>query len=853
VATEATGRAVCWKPERRPWGWGDVIALLVWTAAIVAFFWDAITLRGALFYFDITEINFPYREFFASELKAGRFSRWLPNLYCGLPLYSESQAGYLHPLKYLLYPWMPTWAAFNWDTILSVWLTGVGTYGWLRRHVAPTSALTGASLFGLSGFVWAHLIHTSMINALASVPFAFWALEVTWANGLLRGMVIGAFAIACQVFAGHLQDTILTGLAVGLYGLYRALIERGARHRAFALSTAVGMVLLAAILSAVQWIPSKELIDRSPRAAGMTWGELTFGSWHPELLPTTLIREAYGTRASDTDWTDGFYPYHEMNVYLGAIGMALAVVGAAAYRDRWVAFWILLAGLGTLLMLGRFTFVFDPLPRIPVLNTGRIPVRYHLWVSLAVAALAAVGVDRLSQPGRVRLRWALLFLATIALLCVPILYHIYEPIWAQPERWPSTYHRARYRWLGTELTTAVVRTAILGAAALAVARRASRLASPQLRRRIVALLPLLVMADLLGSHLHDVPTVHASYWTKPPASVEALKSDSGLIRISGFGVLSSGEPGYASSPGRIDFFRARDTIAWSLPPAWGLSSSSGITPIIPMRFKRYGDNVRFGEGRADVEGVSHILTGEPSRLRGWDRPRKAGSAYIHHNPNVLPRARLMGRPVYVSNERAAVQALRRLRKLIREQIIVEDPSHPLPENAEASGSAKILTDLPEHVVVETESGGDAYLFLADAFDPGWSATLDGNPVPIRPAQIAFRAVYVPKGAHRIVFTYEPAGFRTGLAITVAGLFLGIILMTSRRAVATLGPEHGDSGWPDLWPLWFAAISVFVVGASAIAWIPGQGVAAHPRWSGSWHRFTWGAKLEAMRPPPPPDD
>ena len=27
-----------------------------------------------------------------------------PSLYCGLPLYSESQAGYLHPLKYLLYP-----------------------------------------------------------------------------------------------------------------------------------------------------------------------------------------------------------------------------------------------------------------------------------------------------------------------------------------------------------------------------------------------------------------------------------------------------------------------------------------------------------------------------------------------------------------------------------------------------------------------------------------------------------------------------------------------------------------------------------------------------------------------------
>ena len=107
----------------------------------------------------------------------GRFSRWCPGLYCGLPLFSESQAGYLHPFKYLLYPWLETWQAFNLDTVLSVWLTGVGTYLWLRRHVGPAGALTGAAVFGLSGYVWGHLIHTSMINALASVPFVIWGLE----------------------------------------------------------------------------------------------------------------------------------------------------------------------------------------------------------------------------------------------------------------------------------------------------------------------------------------------------------------------------------------------------------------------------------------------------------------------------------------------------------------------------------------------------------------------------------------------------------------------------------------------------------------------------------------------------
>ena len=85
---------------------------------------------------------------------------------------------------------------------------------------------------------------------------------------------------------------------------------------------AAGLIGLGVVLSAVQWIPSKELLDRSPRAGGLTYEELTYASWSPELLPTLVVREAYGTRARDTDWMDGFYPYHEMDAYLGLVGLA---------------------------------------------------------------------------------------------------------------------------------------------------------------------------------------------------------------------------------------------------------------------------------------------------------------------------------------------------------------------------------------------------------------------------------------------------------------------------------------------------------------------------------------------------
>jgi hypothetical protein len=897
-----------WRFEPRPWSTADLCAVLAWTAALAWFFWDAVGCRGALFYFDITEINFPYRDFFARELRAGRFSRWCPGLYCGLPLYSESQAGYLHPLKYLLYPWMATWKAFNLDTVLSVWLTGLGTYGWLRRHVGAAGALTGAGVFGLGGFVWAHLIHTSMNNALTSVPLVVWALEWAWDGGGWRGVVLGAAALACQVFAGHLQDTILTAGVVVLYAIYRSATESGLRLRLAALGRASGVVALGIALAAVQWIPSKELLDRSPRAGGLNYSDLTFGSWHPELLPTLLVREAYGTRARDTDWMDGFYPYHEMNAYLGAIALALAVVGAAAYRDRWVAFWVILAGLGGLLMLGRFTWLFDVAHRIPIVGSSRIPVRFHLWVSVAVAAVAAVGVDRLCRPGTVRLGAAMAVIAVLALVSVPILAYVYTPVWTEASRWTRPYHLDRYRWLGHELIGGGVRTAVLGALAWATAAWASRTTDPR-ARRVAALLPLLVIADLLGAHWRDVPTIDPSYWTVPPLSARRLRADPSFQRVFGWAERSSGEPGYASE--QVDFFSARDTLDWSLPLVWGLATSGGKTPIIPRRMVEYTDHTLTGQGRFDIEGVTHLVTGpvgnrlilyqreleslrqqgrttvsssqlgaalgldndqvrndlsflrQPAypgigyrvedliaALKSWEdlygQGEPAGKASIFRNKGAFARARLVGHPVYAADEREAIQAMDRLGGAIRERLVVEDPDRPLPLDAVVSGRTTITRDEPERVVVATESPGPSYLLLADSFDPGWSATLDGRAVPIRPADLAFRAVFVPQGKHTVVFTYRPAGFGLGLVVTGCGLAVALGIWFGPRRVAPLGPEHGDASWPRAWPRWWAALLIAVILTSTVAISPSGQLSIQERWRGSVHRFTWGAGIAAMK-------
>jgi hypothetical protein len=826
-------------PERRPWGRADAVALAAWTVAIALFFWDAVAFRGAFFYFDITEINYPYRDFFANELKAGRLSMWHPGLYDGLPLFSESQAGYFHPLKFVLYPWLPTWKAFNLDMVLSVWLAGVFTYGWLRRHAGAAGALTGAGVFALSGYTWAHLVHTSMLNALATVPLAFWAIEVAWEGGRFRGVVVAAVALACQVFAGHLQDTILTGLALGVYGSYRASVERGRGRRAWAIGAVVLAGLLAVALSAVQWVPSKELIDRTPREA-LTWGELTYGSWSPELLPTVLLREAYGTRARDTDWMDGFYPYHEMNVYLGVVGLVLALLGMGAHRDRWVGGWIVLGGVGLLLMFGRFTFLMDHFHQIPLIGRGRVPVRFHLWVAVSAAALSAEGVDRLARSNDLRLRGPTITLGLLALVSVAILASIYDPAFSERGRWTSRYHVDRYRWLGEELTWGAVRTGTLAMLALGVLAAASRQSDPKRRTALTSALPILAIADLLGAHWNDAPTIDPSYWTDPPPSARQLRAEPGTMRVFGEAKYASGEPGYASH--RVDFFEVRELLAWSLPPVWGLPSTGGQTPILPRRRLTFTASTQHLAGR-EVEGLSHIVAAD---ISGKTRlpSAKVGSVYLMKVPDPFPRARLMGRPLYVASESEAAEAMRRLGPAIRDQLVVEDPDRPIPRDTVAGGSARIVREVPDRVEVAVDAEAPAYLLLADSFDPGWSATLDGRPAPIRPAYAAFRAVAVPAGPHEVVFNYRPAGFLAGLTLTGFGCLVALVLWLGPIRAPRLGSGHGETSWPTFWP-WAWLVLMLLVVAASIPRPTDRGLAVQDRWRTGFHHFTWGAGIEAM--------
>src|SRR6185503_19527041 len=108
-----------------------------------------------------------------------------------------------------------------------------------------------------------------------------------------------------------------------------------------------------------------------------------------------------------------------------------------------------------------------------------------------------------------------------------------------------------------------------------------------------------------------------------------------------------------------------------------------------------------------------------------------------------PRVRLVG------SEQEASAALDEAHLDLRAELVVEARGERAFEAAAAAdgdpGSARLVVDEPERMVLDVVALRPAVLVVADSFLPGWEALVDGVPADIRPADIAFRAVALPAG------------------------------------------------------------------------------------------------------------
>lgn len=167
------------------------------------------------------------------------------------------------------------------------------------------------------------------------------------------------------------------------------------------------------------------------------------------------------------------------------------------------------------------------------------------------------------------------------------------------------------------------------------------------------------------------------------------------------------------------------------------------------------------------------------RWRPLDAGPNTGSMEVWINSRAQPRAYLVPAARAAGSAAAAWEVVAAPSFSPRRTVVLEGVDSRESENEESRaesqntpGSARLTSDRPQRVAIAVEAATDAWLVLADAWFPGWTATLDGTPTPVLRANYLVRAVAVPAGRHEVVFSYDPPGYATGR--TVSGIAWGVL-------------------------------------------------------------------------------
>jgi hypothetical protein len=164
----------------------------------------------------------------------------------------------------------------------------------------------------------------------------------------------------------------------------------------------------------------------------------------------------------------------------------------------------------------------------------------------------------------------------------------------------------------------------------------------------------------------------------------------------------------------------------------------------------------------------------------------ADSAGVSSNASVLPRAYF---PKSIRDAGSREEALRAIETLDPQlQSVALTPHGPIRQDPAAT--AAVLSYNEDSYRIRYHAAAPSLLRLSVPYYPGWRATVDGKQLPILHVDLALMGVVVPAGDRELQFSFRSNSFRIGVAITLAGLILCLLLVVdsarARRAVPAIG-------------------------------------------------------------------
>jgi len=690
-------------------------------------------------YFDVLRELYPWKYLAIDEIKHGRLPLWNPYNFSGNPLLANYQSAVFYPLNilYFLLPFDIAWSAL---VVLQPFLGSIFFFLYATTiSISPWGAILGAIAFNYGSFANVWMEFNTVWHTILWLPLMLWCIEK-------RKTLLLAVVVFMSATAGHPQDFLYV---LGFSGIYALTRKKNIVPSMLGFLGGLG-------LAAVQIFPMIELFRASARVPHDYQFIINNMLIPPWQLIKMFVPDFFGNPATKTYFLQDTYVSGAISI--GLIAIMLAITALVSRSLPWHRKFFLWSALGVLLLTVRtpLTELFYRFP-IPILSTGS-PSRMLSLLAISLAVLAGLGWDTLSKNPKTFLRAA----GIVAFILIA--------------GWIATLLLSS----PTSQRSMLLATAVFVAGFLAIIFIPKKLQAPVMTMVLVTELafaflkfnpfvpqmfvfPQHPLWDFLASRsatdrfwgygtAQILPNISTIYKIQSPDGIDPLnlKAYNQFIQISHQGTLAR------------EFTRTTRSDSF-VAPGYGendLSQNQTRLRILDMLGVRYVID--------RDENASTAITFPPNRFQPiW----KNSGWTIFENSKAAPR-------FFLTHEVVPYNSMEEFENFLFSPefnpsvtVLISSQNQLPTMQSDPSKKIKLLRYDPTWVTFETKTQTLQLLYLSDADDGNWRASVDGTTSPIIRANWAFRAVLVPAGTHRVEFWYFPTSFTTGTVLSVASFFV----------------------------------------------------------------------------------
>jgi hypothetical protein len=679
-----------------------------------------------------------HRLFLRDSIRTGELPLWNPYILLGRPFLADPETAVFYPPNWIFIV-LPEGFALFLFLAFHFWLAGFFFLKLARRWDAPREVAFGlAFVYCLSGSLMGRLLvgQLGYFCGLAYWPLLFYLAERLRKNVSLRDWLALVLAASSSFLSGMPQCFWLTAVALGFY-VVGAHLQRpwqeNARRGLGCLGALASAYAFALVLCAVQLLPTIDLMLEGNR----TGPDIQFSGWGPiyyRCLTSLYISQPLEARA----W--------ESNLYIGLICTVGGLLGFSQWRDARIRGLCLMGVIGFVLGLGQGTPLFAAMFRVlPGMGSFRMAARYATFLpwALLLAGLIAWAKGEFSRRKILFILGVLLAGAVYVILysesygriglidAILLVVSILAVGWVKPQAW------ARVKVPASRILLALLCAGSLMAAARMQAGYSQLYVGKRLEAQV---------SDALHKrNLYPANGVPPRLFV--PGSL--IRPDSGV------------KYGFSSVAGECSLTSMR---VWAY-----LHLGTGL-PIEYIQVSFLPDQA-YCAGPFPFPGMNIVLGAVDDSRKLFMNPHPGERAYLVYAWEQMPDwTASMNR--LVSKEVDPTKT-----------VLLEAPATgPLPmAQDKGRGRAVIESFRRSSITLHIESSSPALLVVAEAWYPGWRATVNGVPAEVLPANVWMRAVRVPAGESRVELHYVEPSLARGATISLGALLVLVAIgWRSRR-------------------------------------------------------------------------